>query len=91
MGEGIEVARAKVVGFLGGFAVAIWSLATGWAALQTTWAIPSTTGALATLGYFALFVASILFLGFWLYAADRAAGRVQRRIGVYEWVLRRKR
>jgi len=30
-------------------------------------------------------------LGFWLYAADRAAGRVQRRIGVYEWVLRRKR
>lgn len=90
MGEGVGVARAKLVGFLGGFAVAIWSLATGWAALQATLAIPTTTGALATVGYFALFVASILFLGFWLYAADRAADRVQRRIGVYEWVLRRK-
>ncbi len=90
MGEGIEVTRARVVGFLGAFAVAIWSLSTGWAALQATWAVPTPTGAFTALAYFALFVVSILFLGFWQYAADRAAGRVQRRIGVYEWVLRRK-
>jgi len=91
MGKGVNVVRAKVVGFLGGLTVAIWSLATGWSALQATWALPTTTSVLTTLAYLALFAGSILFLGFWLYAADRAAGRVQRQIRVYEWVLRRTR
>ena len=81
----------KVVGFLAAFGVAIWSLATGWAAFRATWAQPTPAGYSATLGYAAVFVASFLVLGFWLYSADRAAGRVQRRIGLYEWILRRER
>ncbi len=91
MGNGTLVARAKVIGYLGAFAVAIWSLGTGWAALQSTWAVPTVTSSLATLGYFGLFAGAILILGFWLYAVDRVAGRVQRQIGPYEWVLRRRR
>ncbi len=31
-----------------------------------------------------------LWLGFLLYEVDRAAGRVRRPIGVYEWVLARR-
>lgn len=82
--------RAKTVGYLAAFAVAIWSLATGWATLQAAWALPTAAGVLATVGYFVLFAGALGVLGFWLYATDRAAGRVQRRIGLYEWWLDRR-
>jgi len=32
----------------------------------------------------------MLWLGFLLYEVDRAAGRVRRRVGIYEWVLARR-
>lgn len=79
----------KTVGFFLVFAVAIWAISAGWAALRSTWAAPSTAGLAATLGYVAVFAAAFLYLGFWLYAADRAAGRVRRQIGLYERFLRR--
>ncbi len=31
---------------------------------------------------------AMLALGFVLYKVDRAAGRVRRRVGLYEWVIR---
>ncbi len=81
----------KVVGFVVAFAIAIWSLATGWAVFRATWGAPSAAGYAATLGYGAVFLVSFLSVGFWLYTADRAAGRVQRRIGLYEWILRHEK
>lgn len=78
----------KTLGFLLAFAIAIWSLSAGWASLRTTWALPTTAGLVWTTVYAALFLTAFLYLGFWLYAADRAAGRVRRRIGLYEWFLR---
>ncbi len=79
----------KIGGFLAAFAVAIWSLAAAWATFRATWEAPSSAGVAATVAYFAVFLGSFLLLGFWLYAADRAAGRIQRRIGLYERFLHR--
>jgi hypothetical protein len=91
MGRWILVVRAKTLGYFITFVVAIWSLATGWAALQTEWAVPTTVGLLTTIVYFAIFAGTLAILGFWLYVADRAAGRIQRRISLYEWWLQRRR
>ncbi len=69
------------------FVAALVSLQAGWAALRAAWAVP-TAGALGrVLVYAAVFAAAFLYLGFWVYAADRAAGRVRRRIGLYERFL----
>jgi hypothetical protein len=78
----------RLIGYLVAFAVAIWSLSAGWASLRGTWQTPAPAGVGVTLLYAALFVAAFLYLGYWSYAADRAAGRVRRRIGLYEWFLR---
>lgn len=80
----------KTLGFVLAFGVAIWSLSSGWAAFRSTWDVPSSAGLVSTLGYTVLLLAALLYLGFWLYAADRTAGRVRRRIGLYEWFLRNK-
>ncbi len=85
------MARLRSLGFLGAFAVAIWSLATGWAAFRAAWGAPTSAGYAATLGYLVIFLGSFLYLGFRLYVADRAAGRVQRRIGLYEWFFRHEK
>ncbi|MDQ7819395.1 MAG: hypothetical protein QN173_05755 [Armatimonadota bacterium] len=69
------------------FVAALAALSAGWAAVQAAWAAP-TPGALARVaGYALVFAAAFLYLGFWVYAADRAAGRVRRRIGLYERFL----
>ena len=52
--------------------------------------VPTPAGLMHTLLYTAVFAGSFLYLGFWVYAWDRAAGRVKRRIGLYEWFLRGK-
>lgn len=80
----------KTLGFLLAFAVAVWSLSAGWTAWRAAWALPTTAAMVWTALYAALFLAAFLYLGFWLYAADRAAGRVRRRIGLYERFLREK-
>ncbi len=79
----------KAIGYFIAFAVAIWSLSAGWAALRQTWFAPEAAGVAATLLYAGLFASAFLFLGYWSYAADRAAGRVRRRIGLYERFLRK--
>lgn len=80
----------KTLRFLLAFAIAIWSLSAGWSALRSTWALPTATGLGWTAFYTLLFLGAFLYLGFWLYAADRAGGRVRRRIGLYERFLREK-
>jgi hypothetical protein len=80
----------KRIAFFGVFVVAIWSLSTGWAALRTAWETPTLTGLIQTVGYAAVFAAAFLYLGISVYTWDRAAGRVRRRITLYEWWLRGK-
>jgi len=69
------------------FAAAIWAIGDGWAALREAWAAPTGRHVAAVLGYLAVFVAAFIYLGFGVYAADRAAGKVRRRIGLYERLL----
>ncbi len=80
----------KQLGFLAVFFIALWSLSAGWGALRATWRSPDAAGFIETLAYAAVFAASFLYLGFWVYAWDRAAGRVKRTIGLYERILRSK-
>jgi len=72
------------------FVVAIWAVGTGWGALQATWAHPSPGGGLRMASYAVIFLAAFLYLGFWVYAADRGAGKVHRRIAIYERILKRR-
>ncbi len=51
---------------------------------------PTLAACLYTLGFTVVFVVSFLYLGFWVYAWDRAAGRVKREIAFYERFLQRK-
>ncbi|MBI2122733.1 MAG: hypothetical protein HYT96_01070 [Armatimonadetes bacterium] len=78
----------KLIAYLAAFAIAIWSLSRGWASLRRTWVAPDAAGMIVTLAYAAVFLGAFLYLGFLSYAADRAAGRVRRRIGLYERFLR---
>jgi hypothetical protein len=78
------------VAFLTSFGVAMLSLAAGWGALEVAWQTPTLAACLSTLGFTVVFVASFLYLGFWVYAWDRAAGRVKREIAFYERFLQHK-
>ena len=76
--------------FLIAFGAAIWAIEDGWAALLGTWARPTWGGAVSVLSYLAVFLAAFLYLGFGVYAAERAAGKVRTRIGLYERLLARR-
>jgi len=53
-------------------------------------AAPGIAAAAAALVIGAGLLGVMLWLGFLLYEVDRAAGRVRRRVGIYEWVLARR-
>jgi hypothetical protein len=76
--------------FLIAFGAAIWAIGDGWAALRETWTAPTWTGVASVLAYLAVFVAAFLYVGFTVYAADRAAGRVRRPIRLYEGILAKR-
>jgi hypothetical protein len=76
--------------YLIAFGAAIWAIGDGWPALQETWAAPTPAGAASVLAYLAVFVLAFLYIGFTIYAADRAAGRVRRPIALYERVLAKR-
>jgi hypothetical protein len=46
---------------------------------------------LAVAGWFVLFLVSFVATGLYLYERERDEGRIARRIGVYEWLLSRRR
>jgi hypothetical protein len=75
--------------FLIAFAAAMWAVGDGWAALRAAWAAPTGPHLAAVLGYLAVFTAAFAYLGFGVYAADRAAGKVRRTIGLFERLLAR--
>lgn len=76
--------------FLIAFGAAIWAIGEGWAALLAAWPAPTWPGVAAVLGYLVVFLIAFLYLGFGVYAADRAAGKVRTRIGVYERILAKR-
>jgi hypothetical protein len=78
----------RVLSMGAAFVVALVSLSGGWAALQAAWAAPTAAALGRVVAYTVVFAAAFLYLGFWVYAADRAAGKVRRRIGLYERFLR---
>lgn len=80
----------RLLSIIAAFALALWSLGRGWGTLRAVWAQPSWAAAAVTGLYLIVFLAAFGYLGFWLYAADRAAGKVARTIGIYERVLRRR-
>jgi hypothetical protein len=76
--------------FLIAFAAAIWAIGNGWTALREAWGAPTGSHVAAVLGYLAVFLAAFAYLGFGVYAADRAAGKIRRPIGLYERLLARR-
>ena len=80
----------RLLSVAGAFILAMWAIGAEWAAARAVWAVPSAAGAAGAGLYAALFLAAFIYLGFWVYAADREAGKVRRTIGVYERILRRK-
>ena len=76
--------------FLIAFGAAVWAIGEGWAALRQTWAAPTWVGLAAVAWYLTVFFAAFLYLGFGIYAAERAAGKVRRRIRLYERILARR-
>lgn len=81
----------RLLSVIGALIVALWAVGAGWAAIRAAWAAPGAGALAAVAAYAAIFLAAFLYLGFWIYAADRAAGKVQRRIALYErWLSRRE-
>lgn len=76
---------------LAAFAVAVYTFSALWGAARSAWEGHPTLPPTAFLAYVAAFVASLGYLAFILYAAERAAGRVRRRIGAFDRLLDRER
>lgn len=83
------VMTARLAGYVVAFAAAVWALHAGWTHLRALWDNPTPAAWAATVGYLSVFCAAFLYLGFWQYAADRAAGRVRRPFAIYERFYRR--
>ncbi len=79
----------RALRFLAGFAVAVASLHETWQALRAAWLDPRLERWVTAAAWVALVVASAGWAGLVVYAADRRAGRVRRRVGVYERALAR--
>lgn len=69
----------------------MWAINGGWVALRALWAHPSTAGLAMTAGYAIVFGGAFFILGFWIYRADRAAGKVRHPIGLYERFMLKRR
>jgi hypothetical protein len=80
----------RLLSLAAAFLIAMWTIGELWAALRALWSAPSAAAVGTAVAYLALFLAAFTYLGFWVYAADRAAGAVRRRIGLYERILTRR-
>ncbi|MER3455607.1 MAG: hypothetical protein C4304_01655 [candidate division GAL15 bacterium] len=74
----------EVVRFAASFGVAVLSLHGAWQAFGLAWADPRAERWLVLGVYLAALLASGAWAGYLVYAADRRAGRVRRRVGLYE-------
>ncbi len=79
----------RTVTSLAAFAVAVYTFSGLWGAARSAWDGHPTLPPGPFLVYVAAFVVCLGYLAFILYAADRAAGRVRRRIGAFDRLLDR--
>jgi hypothetical protein len=85
------MSRIRTLASLSAFAVAVYTFSGLWGALRGAWEGHPTLPPGPFLAYVAAFVACLGYLAFVVYAADRAAGKVRRRIGPFERLLDRGR
>lgn len=71
------------------FAVAVYTFSALWGAVRGAWEGRPTVPPGAFLGLVALFLGSLAYLAFVVYAAENAAGRVRRRIRLFDRFLDR--
>ncbi|MDQ7849938.1 MAG: hypothetical protein QN152_09080 [Armatimonadota bacterium] len=71
------------------FAAAVYAFSGLWAAFRGALQGRPTVSPAPFLGLVALFLISMAYLAFVVYAADRGAGRVRRRIALFERILDR--
>ena len=81
--------RIRTLASLAAFAAAVYTFSALWGALRGAWEGHPTLPPGPFLTYLAAFMGSLLYLAFAVYAADRAAGNVRRRIGPFERLLDR--
>ncbi|HEV8338711.1 MAG TPA: hypothetical protein VGR25_03525 [bacterium] len=74
---------------LAAFAVAVYTFSVLWGAARAAWEGHPTLPPGPFLASVAAFVGALGYLAFVVYAADRAAGRVRRRIGAFDRLLDR--
>lgn len=72
------------------FAVAVVSFSRLWQGVRGALEGQRLYGPLEALLWMGLFVWSLGYLAFMIYAADRAAGRAKRSIRVFDWLLDRR-
>jgi hypothetical protein len=73
----------------GAFALAVYTFSELWGALRSAWAGRPTVPPGPFLFLVAVFLASLGYLTVALYAAEARAGRVRRRIGLFDRLLTR--
>jgi len=81
--------RRKLL-FYGLLAAATVGLSRLFAAWRSFAAAPGVETGACVIGFLAVVISAMLWLGFVLYEVDRAAGRVRHRIAPYEWILSRR-
>ncbi|MDR7414831.1 MAG: hypothetical protein QN166_09330 [Armatimonadota bacterium] len=74
----------EAVRFWMAFGLAVAGLHGTWQAARLAWVQPQPERWLVAAGWLAVLVVSAAWAGYLLYAADRRAGRVRRRVAVYE-------
>ena len=72
-------------------AAAVLALSQFLAAWRLWRAVPSLDHAAAVAAFGVILVGAMGWLGFLLYEVDRAAGRIRHPVGVYEWIIARRR
>jgi hypothetical protein len=73
------------------FGAAIASFSRLWVGVRSALEGDRLYGPLAALGWMALFLGSMGYLAFMIYAADRAAGRTKRAMPLFDRLIDRRR
>jgi len=75
---------------LAAFAAAVYTFSALWGAVRGAWEGHPTLPPGPFLTHVVILLGSLGYLAFVIYAADRAAGRVRRRIGAFDRLLDRE-
>jgi hypothetical protein len=79
----------RTISSLGAFAVAVLSFSRLWQGVRGALEGQRLYGPWEALGWMALFLVTMAYLAFVIYAADRASGRAKRRIALFDRLVER--